>query len=652
MALLKFLKGNYASLNNAAIAEGQVLICGDTGEMFVDVAADKRVKIGDFVVVDTLANLEALDATSVPTSRLYYVEDGNILARSNGTGWIQINKQRTAEEVKTLIGLANYETKSDASAKLDAAKGYTDAEVKKVSDYVGTFASETATTVVGYINEKTSGIATDANLKLLEDRVGTAEGDIDAAELRIKALEDANKEGGAVATAIADAQKAADDAQADVDALEEKVDVEKVSTAIADSKKSILGTEEDGSEFVGTVKSATEAAEAAQSTANQAKDAAATAQGEIDDLEELVGTLPEGTTATTVVELVTMAQDAADEAQKDVDELAGKVGTVPADKTIVQMIADAQTAATYDDTEVRDLISDNAEAIALLNNNAETEGSVDYKIAQAIAGVMENPDETMNSIQELVTWTQEHAEDALELSNQVTANKNAIATLNGGAEVAGSVAAAVKAEEDRAKEEEGKLAKAIADQATSDANTYETKTDASGKLAEAKKHADDLNTAMNTRVEALEAIDHEHSNKELLDTYTQTEANLADAVAKKHSHANAAELDKIADGDVEKWNAAEGNAKAHADAEVKKLADGAVATNTAAIATLNGTAEEAGSVAKTVADAVKAEADRAKEAEKANADAILLKANTADVYAKTETYTKTEIEALLTWGSF
>ena len=30
---------------------------------------------------------------------------------------------------------------------------------------------------------------------------------------------------------------------------------------------------------------------------------------------------------------------------------------------------------------------------------------------------------------------------------------------------------------------------------------------------------------------------HEHANKALLDTYTQTEANLADAVAKKHSHA-------------------------------------------------------------------------------------------------------------------
>lgn len=71
----------------------------------------------------------------------------------------------------------------------------------------------------------------------------------------------------------------------------------------------------------------------------------------------------------------------------------------------------------------------------------------------------------------------------------------------------------------------------------------------------AKDYADDLDEAMNTRVEALEAVDHEHANKALLDTYTQTEENLADAVAKKHSHANAAELDLIKSGDVAKWDA-------------------------------------------------------------------------------------------------
>ena len=69
--------------------------------------------------------------------------------------------------------------------------------------------------------------------------------------------------------------------------------------------------------------------------------------------------------------------------------------------------------------------------------------------------------------------------------------------------------------------------------------TYDAKGAAAAAEAAAKAHATGLNTAMNTRVEALEAIDHDH--------------------------ANAAELAKIADGDVAKWNAAEQNAKDYAD---------------------------------------------------------------------------------------
>ena len=81
----------------------------------------------------------------------------------------------------------------------------------------------------------------------------------------------------------------------------------------------------------------------------------------------------------------------------------------------------------------------NADAIAVLNGDASTDGSVSKKVADAIATLVNNPDDAMNSIQELVDWTTEHAEDALEMSNQVTANKNAIATLNGDATTAGSV---------------------------------------------------------------------------------------------------------------------------------------------------------------------------------------------------------------------
>lgn len=62
--------------------------------------------------------------------------------------------------------------------------------------------------------------------------------------------------------------------------------------------------------------------------------------------------------------------------------------------------------------------------------------------------------------------------------------------------------------------------------------------------AAAEKHANDLNTAMDTRVKAVEGKAHEHANK--------------------------AELDKIAEGDKAKWDAMEQNAKDYTDAEIEK----------------------------------------------------------------------------------
>ena len=63
-----------------------------------------------------------------------------------------------------------------------------------------------------------------------------------------------------------------------------------------------------------------------------------------------------------------------------------------------------------------------------------------------------------------------------------------------------------------------------------------------------------------TRLLKLEDVSHSHSNKALLDTYTQTESDLAAAVAKKHAHENKAVLDSITAVKVSAWDAAEANA--------------------------------------------------------------------------------------------
>ena len=65
----------------------------------------------------------------------------------------------------------------------------------------------------------------------------------------------------------------------------------------------------------------------------------------------------------------------------------------------------------------------------------------------------------------------------------------------------------------------------------------------------------DIKSAVD-RIAVLEDDTHTHANKALLDTYTQTEADLADAVAKKHTHANATVLDGISAEKITAWDAA------------------------------------------------------------------------------------------------
>ena len=92
-----------------------------------------------------------------------------------------------------------------------------------------------------------------------------------------------------------------------------------------------------------------------------------------------------------------------------------------------------------------------------------------------------------------------------------------------------------------------------------DLSAYDTSVVTQGKIDAAKQeaisHADDLNTAMDSRMRAVEADKHTHSNKALLDSYTQTAENLVDTVSKKHEHTNKTVLDTINEEKVQSWDA-------------------------------------------------------------------------------------------------
>lgn len=586
MATVSFKKGLLANLP-ATKAAGTFYVTTDERAMYLDVDDSTRIRLGDF---QEFANTTALTANPNPsTTALYYVADINCLAKWNGSEYIQINKDTGMTSIE-VTGDGNAVTAAvyDASGrKLTLTKGatyMTAADVDgKISDKVGAIEG----TVKDYVDEKTSGIASESALTELSGRVTTAEG-------KITALENANKEGGAVANAI---------------------------------------------------KAAHDAADAAQATADG-------------------------------------AQSAAEAAQADVDALEGKVGTVPTDKTVVGMIGEVETAYKAKDTELAASIKAISDDYLKSTDKTELQGNIDKKVDQTAynAKVTElvAADTTLQNNIDAEKTAREEADTAqvariATLESQITGLSGAMHfegvkaevpadvsgyeagdviivgekeyVFNGTAFVEfGDVSAegeriaalettvgdensglvkSVADEITRAKAAEKANADAIAAQATSDAATYETKTDASAKLTEAKKYADGLDTAMNARVDALEAATHTHANKALLDTYTQTEADLADAVAKKHSHDNKTVLDGITAEKVSAWDSAEYNAKTYAD--------GIVATEKA----------------------------RAEGAEKTNADAITAlqtgkadKATTLAGYGITDAYTQAEVNALLTWGEF
>ena len=164
---------------------------------------------------------------------------------------------------------------------------------------------------------------------------------------------------------------------------------------------------------ISTAKQAAIDAAAADATtkANKAlEDAKADAEKYIDETE-LTTSQSEQNTA------IEAAYKAADK------KITDSIGTVPADKTVVGMIAEAQTAATYDDTEVRGLVSANTNAISAINNTETGILAVAKKYAD------NNDADTIY--------------DDTEVRGLITANTNAIETLNGDDQTEGSVAKSI-----------------------------------------------------------------------------------------------------------------------------------------------------------------------------------------------------------------
>lgn len=360
MAKVAFKKGLLANLP-AAISEGTFYVTTDERALYLDIDGTTRVRVGDF---QEFATLTALQANVNPsTTALYYVTELNCLAKWDGEKYVQINIDTGATSVDvtgtgnaldgvtydpatrklTFTKTSTFTTADDVDAQIDAKVG----ELK--------IGEETFATVKAYVDKKTDGIATDAALETLTNRVTTAEGKIDKLNgdketegsvaktvddaITALDLENTYEAKGANDAAIKAAQDAADAAQADVDTLIGD-DAGKSARTIANEELAKQLVPENAKESLDTL------AEIAAWIQAHPDDAAAMNQA-IADLTALVGTLPEDAESATVVTYIKEAIDAAI-AALEIGDYAKAADLTAAVTRITALEADTHTHANKD----------------------------------------------------------------------------------------------------------------------------------------------------------------------------------------------------------------------------------------------------------------------------------------------------------------
>lgn len=215
--------------------------------------------------------------------------------------------------------------------------------------------------------------------------------------------------------------------------------------------------------------------------------------------------------------------------QKVADVVAGEVGTLGAlaskDKVSEDELVDALKTKLNGKADQTDLDATDGKVDTLIGTDTGKSARTIANEELAKQLIPENAKESLDTLAELAAWIQSHPDDVTAINKAISDLTALVGTLPESATATDVVA----------------YIKEYADGAI-----------AALKIGDYAKAAD--LTALAARVTALETDTHTHANKALLDAYTQTETDLADAVDKKHDHANAEELAKIATGDKAKWD--------------------------------------------------------------------------------------------------
>lgn len=142
------------------------------------------------------------------------------------------------------------------------------------------------------------------------------------------------------------------------------------------------------------------------------------------------GTLPAYSIEIPETDLTTVTK-AIDAVKAIADKLDGEdtvEGSVKAQIKALKTELEGQiTASEYNDTEIKKSIKANTDAIGVLNGTGV--GSVDKKVADAVASIVADAPAAYDTLKEISDWISTHTSDASAMNSSIQTNKTDIANL-------------------------------------------------------------------------------------------------------------------------------------------------------------------------------------------------------------------------------
>lgn len=142
------------------------------------------------------------------------------------------------------------------------------------------------------------------------------------------------------------------------------------------------------------------------------------------------GTLPAYSIEIPETDLTTVTR-AIDAVKAIADKLDGEdtvEGSVKAQIKALKTELEGQiTASEYNDTEIKKSIKANTDAIGVLNGTGV--GSVDKKVADAVASIVADAPAAYDTLKEISDWISTHTSDASAMNSSIQTNKTDIANL-------------------------------------------------------------------------------------------------------------------------------------------------------------------------------------------------------------------------------